>query len=106
MKKNLDDILHSLNISYCEIVEKYNIENKQARITDQKGVIKRKLIFPKRGLYGVNSDMGKAMNNLTLYNETGRNKNDDFPDACALFCSEIIAGGSKPNKPVIIKRPF
>ena len=106
LKKNLDDMLLKKGIFYCEIVEKYNVENKQARITDQKGVIKRCLVFPKKGMYGVNSDMGKAMNNLTLYNETGRNANDDFPDACALMCSEIIGGGSKPNKPKAIKRPF
>lgn len=106
LKQNIDEILKYNNVSYCEIVEKYNVENKQARITDQKGLIKRKLVFPKRGMYGVNSEMGKAMNNLTLYNETGRNKNDDFPDACALFCAEVIEEGSKPNKPVIMKRPF
>lgn len=106
LKKALDERLVKKGISYCEIVEKYNTENKQIRITDQKGNIKRRLVFPKKGMYGVNSDMGKAMNNLTLYNETGRNPNDDFPDACALMCSEIIDEGSKPAKPKAIKRPF
>ena len=106
LKKAIDDRLQQKGISYCEIVEKYNVENKQARITDQKGNIKKRLVFPKKGMYGINSDMGKAMNNLTLYNETGRNANDDFPDACALMCSEIIDEGSKPQKPKAIKRPF
>ena len=106
LKKALDDRLAKRGITFCIIVEKYNIENKQARITDQKGTIKRCLVFPKKGMYGINSDMGKAMNNLTLYNETGRNANDDFPDACALMCSEVIEGGSKPQKPKAIKRPF
>lgn len=106
LKKALDDRLLARGITYCVIVEKYNIENKQARITDQKGNIKRRLVFPKKGMYGINSDIGKAMGNLTLYNESGRNAHDDFPDACALFCSEVIEEGSKPQKPKAIKRPF
>ena len=106
LKKALDDRLHARGLYFCEIVEKYNLENKQARITDQKGNIKRCLVFPKKGMYGINSDMGKAMNNLILYNETGRNPNDDFPDACAMMCSEIIDGGCKPIKPKAIARPF
>ena len=106
LKKNIDDMLSRKGISFCEIIEKYNVENKQVRITDQKGNIKRRLVFPKKGMYGINSDIGKAMNNLTLYNEAGRNPNDDFPDACAMMCSEIIDGGSKPPKPKAISRPF
>ena len=106
LKKALDERLTARGITYCEIYEKYNVENKQARITDQKGVIKRCLVFPQKGMYGVNSDMGKAMNNLTLYNENGRNANDDFPDACALMCSEIIGGGSKPQRAKAVVRPF
>ena len=106
LKKAIDEKLAQRGIFYCEIIEKYNVESKQARITDQKGVIKRQLVFPKKGLYGINSDMGKAMNNLTLYNETGHNPNDDFPDACAMMCAEIIGGGSKPPKAKAISRPF
>ena len=106
LKKALDERLAQRGITYCEIFEKYNVENKQARITDQKGNIKRCLVFPKKGMYGINSDLGKAMNNLTLYNETGHNPNDDFPDACAMMCSEVIDGGSKPIKPKAVSRPF
>lgn len=106
LKQNVEKILASRGIFYCEIVEKYNTENKQARITNEKGTIKNRMVFPARGTYAKNSDMGKAMDNLTLYNETGRNANDDFPDALAMFSREIIEGGSKPPKAVAIKRPF
>ena len=37
------------------------------------------------------------MNNLTTYNSSGLNKNDDAPDACAMFASEIIEEGSMPQ---------
>lgn len=106
LKKQLDIRLEKRGVFFCVIVEKYNVENKQARITDQKGIIKRRLVFPKKGLHGKNTEMGRFMDNLTLYNETGRNPNDDAPDSCALFSSEIVEGGSKPAKPKAIKRPF
>ena len=41
--------------------------------------------------------MGKFMINLTLYNSSGNNSNDDAPDSCAVFCSEIIEENSTPQ---------
>ena len=46
-------------------------------------------------MYGFNTDIGKFMDNLTSYNATGMNPNDDAPDACALFASEIIEENSQ-----------
>lgn len=106
LKQNLKLILEKNGVFYCEIIEKYNSENKQARITDEKGMIIRKLIFPEKGKYGINSDMGKFMDNLTLYNEGGRNPNDDAPDACGMFTREIIGNGSSTNTVKAILRPF
>lgn len=106
LKKQIETILASRGVAYCEIVEKYNTENKQARITDEKGVIKSSLVFPQQKLHAKSSDIGKFMDNLTSYNENGRNANDDAPDSCALFTREIIAGNSKPPKAHPIKRPF
>ena len=48
-------------------------------------------------MYGINTDMGQFLDNLTSYNESGMNKNDDAPDACALFGSEIIEENSQPQ---------
>ena len=106
LKQNIETILGYNNISYCQIREKYNNENKSARIETEKGNILKKLIFPQKGKYGVNSDIGKYMENLTLYNADGRNKNDDAPDSSAMFCHEIIDGGALPNKVKPIKRLF
>ena len=39
---------------------------------------------------------GETENNTT-YNATGTNANDDAPDACALFASEIIEENSQPQ---------
>ena len=55
------------------------------------------MIFPKKGMYGINTHMGKFMDNLTTYNSTGANANDDAADSCAMFGSEIIEENSQPQ---------
>jgi hypothetical protein len=48
------------------------------------------------------------MNNLTSYNASGNNANDDAPDSWALFGSEIIEENSQPQvaKPLAGIREF
>lgn len=90
----------------CDIREKYSTVQKAIRIELEKGIIKRRVWFPSKKLFGKISDMGKLMNNLTLYNSQGGNKNDDAPDSCALFTSEIIGEKHKTKRVKAIKRPF
>lgn len=97
LKKAIDTRLAEKGITWCEIVEKYNFENKAARIENEKGIIKRQLVFPQRGMYGINTDIGRYMDNLTTYNATGTNANDDAPDSAAMFCSEVIEENSQPQ---------
>lgn len=97
LKQNLDRILSEKGVTFCEILEKYNTVAKPTRIENEKHIIKKQLVFPEKGMYGVNTDMGTFMDNLTSYNESGMNKNDDAPDACALFGSEIIEENSQPQ---------
>ena len=106
LKQNIDAILRENGVYYCEILEKYNSENKKARINDEKGVIVRAMVFPEKNMYGESSQMGRFMNNLTLYNEDGRNSNDDAPDSLAMFSREIISGGCLPIKVKPVKRIF
>ena len=49
-------------------------------------------------MYGINTEIGKFMENLTIYNNSGTNANDDAPDSCAMFCSEIIEENSQVQK--------
>ena len=55
------------------------------------------MVFPRKGMYGVNTDMGKFMDNLTTYNSTGANPNDDAADSCGMMASEIIEENSQPQ---------
>ena len=106
LKQNIDMILKQNGVNYCIIREKYNCENKKARITDQKGNILRCIVFPQKNMFGINTDMGKFMENLTLYNDDGRNPNDDSPDSAGLFTKEFVEGSSKPQRVKPIFRPF
>lgn len=106
LKQNIDMILKQNGVNYCIIREKYNCENKKARITDQKGNILRCIVFPQKNMFGINTDMGKFMENLTLYNDDGRNANDDSADSSGLFTKEFVEGSSKPQRVKPIFRPF
>ena len=97
LKQNLERILAEKGANFCEILEKYNTIPKATRIENEKHIIKKQLVFPEKGMYGINTDMGQFLDNLTSYNESGMNKNDDAPDACALFGSEIIEENSQPQ---------
>lgn len=97
LKSNIERICREKGITSPEIIEKYNVENKSARITNEMHLIKKQLVFPQRGMYGTNTAIGKFMDNLTTYNSTGTNSNDDAPDSCALFCSEVIEENSQPQ---------
>ena len=90
--------LKQMGENFCEIIEKYNTIPKPTRIENEKHIIKKQLVFPQKGMFGIATQMGKFMDNLTLYNATGTNPNDDAPDSCALFGSEIIEENSQPQK--------
>lgn len=104
LKSNIERICRERGIVPPEIIEKYNVENKSARITNEMHLVKKVLIFPDKTMYGVNTDIGKFMGNLTTYNSDGQNANDDAPDSAALFCSEIIEENSQPQVAVAV--PF
>lgn len=98
LKSALDKRLKFRGVMWCEIIEKYNTIPKATRIEIEKGIILKQMVFPKRDMYGINTDMGKFMDNLTTYNSAGNNVNDDAPDSCGMVASEIIEENSKPQK--------
>jgi predicted phage terminase large subunit-like protein len=100
LKQNIERILKERGYTPPIIIEKYNTIPKPTRIENEKHIIKKQLVFPQKGMYGVNTDVGRFMDNLTTYNATGTNPNDDAPDSCALFGSEIIEENSQPQKAV------
>ena len=98
LKQAIDTRLKQKGIFYCTIIEKYNNVPKKARIETEKSGILKVIVFPEKENYGVETDMFKFMDNLTTYNNSGHNVNDDAPDSLALFLSEIVEENSKPAK--------
>lgn len=97
LKQNIESMLESKGFNFCEILEKYNTIPKATRIENEKHIIKKQMVFPDKTMFGINTDVGKFMDNLTTYNSTGANPNDDAADSCALFGSEIIEENSQPQ---------
>lgn len=97
LKQNIERILTERGYTPPEIIEIYNTVPKAARIENEKHIIKKQMVFPEKIMYGINTDMGKFMDNLTTYNSVGTNPNDDAADSCAMFGSEIIEENSQPQ---------
>lgn len=104
LKTLLDEKLKTKGYYLCEIVEKYNTVNKEQRIKDARGDIKKFIVFKEKEMYKPNTDYGRFMKNFTTYSFDYPNKNDDAPDSMALFRTEIILDRGKPSKPKPINR--
>lgn len=97
LAQKIEEELSKRNANFCEIIEKYNTIPKPTRIENEKHIIKHQMVFPDKGMFGINTDMGRFMDNLTTYNSEGANPNDDAPDSCAMFGSEVIEENSMPQ---------
>jgi len=106
LSQNISKILEANGVYFCKIREKYNVENKGERIVDQSFLIQKRMVFPAKDKFPLRSEIGQFMNNLTLYNSTGRNQHDDAPDSLSLASKEFIDEGTHKAKITIFKRPF
>lgn len=104
LKKVLEEKFDEYGIDYCTVIEKYNTITKSIRIEAEKGRIVKYIRFPSREMFGLNSDMGKMMSNLTTYSTLSKNRNDDSPDSMAMFTSEIVGEKAKPRRAMAVKR--
>lgn len=106
LKTVIEDRLHDRGFYNCTIYEKYNTGKKEDRIKDQKDIIRDRIVFPSKGKYGLNTPMGKALNQMTIFSFLYANKHDDMIDSVAIFASEIILGNAEPQRATAIKRTF
>ena len=89
----------------CELLEKFNTTKKEQRIRDENLPIRTQIVFPKQGMFPVQSEMGKFLENVTKFSLDTPNKHDDAPDSLALFVHEIIKEGYRGAKVEAIRRP-
>lgn len=104
LKTLIEDRLKAKGYFLCEIVEKYNTVNKEQRIKDARGDIKKFIVFKDKKMYKPNTDYGRFMKNFTTYSFDFANKHDDAPDSLAMFRTEIILDRGKLSKPKAIDR--
>lgn len=106
LPKLIEEHLHAKGYYLCEIRTKYNTQNKEQRIKDNRGIVRNKIKFKNKNNYTPNSDYGRFMYNLTMYSFDYPAKNDDAPDSLSMMASEIIMGKSVLPKAKPFKRLF
>lgn len=104
LKTLLEERLKAKGINTCVITEKYQAMNKERRIKEAQGLIRKLLKFKDKKRYTPKSNYGRFMENLTRYSFDYPNRHDDAPDSLALFVNEIILERGKPSKPVAVNR--
>lgn len=63
----------------------YSTLKKDEKISKYRDDIREKIVFPQRGMYYEDSDMGRAMRDIVNYSFDGKNGNDDSIDCCSML---------------------
>lgn len=85
-----------------KITTKWNQTQKDTRIIMASGMIKQNFLFKDESVY--TKEYRNAMNMLTGYTMSGKNKHDDVPDAMSMLTDMIQ--GYELNTVKVFKRPF
>ena len=85
MKKEIRNYMNMYKWNDYKIVDLYSTLNKDEKIHKYSDDIREKIIFPRRGMYYEDSDMGRAMKDIVNYSYDGKNLNDDSIDCCAML---------------------
>lgn len=101
LKFLLDKLLKERDIAFCEISEIYSTKNKEDRIYANETLIKNKMVFPRRELYGIGSQMGQFMQHISAYKYKGADY-DDSIDAIGLYVDKFVNDKNKNIKPKVI----
>lgn len=87
-----------------KITTKFTTANKETRIIVSSGYAKEHFLFKDESYCKDHKEYKKAMNMLCGYTMSGRNKNDDVPDAIAMLVSYIDSLQSSSIE--VFKRPW
>lgn len=84
----LEQELAKRNYYSYKILDFYSYMKKDEKIAKYRDDIRDKIIFPVQRMYHFDSDMGRALKDITNYRLDGNNENDDSIDCCAMFCEQ------------------
>lgn len=87
-----------------KITTKFSTANKETRIIIASGYVKDNFLFKTEKAYEGNKDYKKAMEFLCSYTMTGKNKNDDIPDAVSMAVDFIDS--FRQGKVEVFQRPW
>ena len=101
LKYLLDKLMKERGIAFCEITEVYSTKNKEDRIYANETLIKNKMVFPRRELYSLASQMGQFMQHITAYKYKGSDY-DDSIDAIGLYIDKFLNDKNKSIKAKVL----
>jgi len=86
-----------------DISQVYSTDNKETKIAMAQYDMRDHIIFPAKGMFASNSEMGIAMEMLTTYTFEKKVEHDDVPDILAIFTKENI-GNDEENGIEVVSR--
>lgn len=85
MEKNINEEMAKYGWFDYRVTSIYSTKNKDDKISQARDDIREKIKFPREGMYYEDSDMGRAMKDITNYSFETKNKHDDSIDCCAML---------------------
>ena len=101
LKFLLDKLLKERGIQFCEITEVYSTKNKENRIYENETLIRNKIVFPEREMYGRGSQVGQFLEHIIAYKYKGADY-DDSIDAVSLYTDKFIIKANRNSKAKLI----
>lgn len=89
MKQELNSKLSSVGYKDYKIDSVFSTKNKEEKISTNRDDIRELIVFPCRGMYYEDSDMGRALCDIVNYSFEGKNGNDDSIDCCAMLIEKV-----------------
>lgn len=102
LKYLLDKMLHEEDYYKCNITEVYSFKNKEDRIYENETLIKNKIVFPARDLYGRASQMGQFEEHIISYKYKGADY-DDSIDSISMYVDKFVNGVGGKQKAKILR---
>lgn len=81
--------LEKMGFNRCKIEGYYSYKVKKDKINSAKTSIQNSIWFPSRRVFALNSDVGRAMQDITYWKYKD-NIPDDAPECCAVYCNEFL----------------
>lgn len=89
MKQELNGKLSGVGYKDYKIDSVFSTKNKEEKISTNRDDIRELIVFPCRGMYYEDSDMGRALCDIVNYSFEGKNGNDDSIDCCAMLIEKV-----------------